>query len=102
MACRTCDHTMQGLGEVTGGIGYFWCPRCGTLKSEYRDEDESREEWESPRAWRWAIDVLQQLVDGPDTDTNVLVCQNSARKILRDCEPERKEKPWVRLGRSRL
>jgi hypothetical protein len=27
MTCETCDHTTSGLGN-----GYFWCPRCGTLK----------------------------------------------------------------------
>lgn len=32
MACPTCDHTMQGISD-----GYFWCPRCGTLK---RRDDE--------------------------------------------------------------
>ena len=29
MACPTCDHTMQRFDS-----GYFWCPRCGTLKSD--------------------------------------------------------------------
>lgn len=28
MACPTCDHTMHCI--VTG---VFWCPRCGTVKS---------------------------------------------------------------------
>jgi transposase len=27
MACPTCDHTMQGVGN-----GAFWCPRCGTIQ----------------------------------------------------------------------
>lgn len=27
MACGTCDHTMQSLGN-----GRFWCVRCGTLR----------------------------------------------------------------------
>ncbi len=32
MACETCDHTMQ---RVNGGKpSVFWCPRCGTLKTE--------------------------------------------------------------------
>ena len=32
MACETCDHTMQ---RVNGGEPkVFWCPRCGTLKTE--------------------------------------------------------------------
>ena len=29
MACPTCSHTMEGLG-----CGYYWCPRCGTLKEQ--------------------------------------------------------------------
>lgn len=29
MACPTCDHTMQMIGE---GVNTFWCPRCGTIK----------------------------------------------------------------------
>lgn len=29
MACPTCDHTMEGLD-----CGYYWCPRCGTLKEQ--------------------------------------------------------------------
>ncbi len=36
MACKVCDHTMQGLGEVRRtGIRWFWCNRCGTIKSEH-------------------------------------------------------------------
>jgi len=32
MVCKTCDHTMQ---RVNGGEPkVFWCPRCGTLKTE--------------------------------------------------------------------
>ena len=27
MACPSCQHTMQGLGE-----GIFWCPRCGSIR----------------------------------------------------------------------
>ncbi len=27
MACVTCDHTMQRVGNLT-----YWCPRCGTIK----------------------------------------------------------------------
>ena len=30
MSCPTCDHTMHSLGTAPR---YFWCPRCGTIKS---------------------------------------------------------------------
>ncbi len=32
MACPTCDHTMQNVGD-NGGRTVFWCPRCGGLKT---------------------------------------------------------------------
>lgn len=54
MACLTCSHTMQCLGEVNN-VRRFWCSRCGTLKDEtlsVRDEDCSlvivHESWEVP------------------------------------------------------
>lgn len=34
MACPNCDHTMQNLG--VNGQKVWWCPRCGTVKSEDR------------------------------------------------------------------
>jgi hypothetical protein len=34
MPCPTCNHTMHNLGISEGGGRIFWCPRCGTLKSE--------------------------------------------------------------------
>jgi hypothetical protein len=33
MACPTCNHTMQGVGNA-GGVSVMWCPRCGTVKHE--------------------------------------------------------------------
>lgn len=30
MACPTCDHTMESIGD-SGRTIAFWCPRCGTL-----------------------------------------------------------------------
>lgn len=32
MACETCDHTMQRVN--IGEPHVFWCPRCGTIKTE--------------------------------------------------------------------
>lgn len=37
MACPTCDHTMQLVGE---GYKTFWCPRCGTIKFGEREASE--------------------------------------------------------------
>lgn len=33
MACPTCDHTMQLIGEPDGAGQRYWCPRCGTLRT---------------------------------------------------------------------
>ena len=32
MPCKTCDHTMQRVNN--GEPRVFWCPRCGTLKTD--------------------------------------------------------------------
>lgn len=39
MACPTCDHTMRSVG----GVGYvvFWCPRCGTIKTNHADNQNN-------------------------------------------------------------
>lgn len=87
MACKTCDHTMTGLGRVESGYRYYWCPRCGTLKAESRNFTD----WTAPRGWARAMEVLRQLIYGPDCDENVLVCHEEAAKVLGDCDPERKE-----------
>ena len=41
MACPTCDHTMQGLGNGW----WFWCPRCGTI----RERGSSFDDHEAPK-----------------------------------------------------
>jgi hypothetical protein len=33
MPCPTCDHTLQHVNN--GEPRVFWCPRCGTLKTEH-------------------------------------------------------------------
>lgn len=43
MPCPNCDHTMHGIGDQSN----FWCPRCGTLLSDYnygREPDLVRHE----------------------------------------------------------
>ena len=34
MACPTCNHTMQSVGEIELGWRIYWCQRCGTLKTK--------------------------------------------------------------------
>jgi hypothetical protein len=64
MACPTCEHTMQNLGVPEAR--YFWCPRCGTVRSVAPDGFENvstpllvgrcrRFEEECPprRDWHW-------------------------------------------------
>lgn len=36
MPCPTCDHTMQGFSVNSP---HHWCPRCGTVKTEYPNGD---------------------------------------------------------------
>lgn len=88
MSCQECSHTMQGLGKVESGMRYFWCPRCGTLKG---DHELQSPDWSTPAGWLRAMDVLRQLVNGPDTDENVAACFKAAENILRDCDLKRKE-----------
>lgn len=38
MACPVCDRTMQNLGLDQAGRRVFWCPTCGTLKTEIQEK----------------------------------------------------------------
>ena len=42
MPCPICNHTVQSL---SGNLGLFWCPRCGTLLKVAGDFQEH----EAPR-----------------------------------------------------
>lgn len=33
MSCPTCDHTMHQMGCRSTDLPFFWCPRCGTIKT---------------------------------------------------------------------
>ena len=33
MACPTCSATMHAMGCKISDRDFFWCPRCGTIKS---------------------------------------------------------------------
>jgi hypothetical protein len=35
MSCPTCGHTMSNLGLDQAHRRTFWCPRCGTIKTEF-------------------------------------------------------------------
>ena len=50
MACL-CDHTMQKVND--GNPKVFWCPRCGTLKTE-----GCVPEFEAPAIVKRLIDCL--------------------------------------------
>jgi hypothetical protein len=43
MPCPTCSHTLQNLGLDQAGRRTFWCPRCGTLKTECQDGFEEHQ-----------------------------------------------------------
>ena len=40
MSCDTCNHTMQNVGTAGKKDPLFWCPRCGTIKSDAKVEDK--------------------------------------------------------------
>lgn len=58
MPCPVCDHTMQNLGLDQGGRRTFWCPRCGTLKTD--EGPDSPGGFETQHAPRWALAVLSR------------------------------------------
>lgn len=49
MSCPTCDHTMHNLGLSNGGARVFWCPRCGSLKTESPGRENDFVETEMPK-----------------------------------------------------
>lgn len=68
MACPTCDHTMQGIGEINkGDCRVFWCPRCGTLRYKHSDGQESDS---TPKLPARVVELL-------------LACDNETVKIAR-------------------
>ena len=56
--CPTCGHTVQRVNE---GVGpkTWWCPRCGTLKTD------SAPDFEQPRFLKSAVSNLQHVDDTP-------------------------------------
>lgn len=55
MACNNCNHTMHGLGKTEGGQRIFWCPRCGSVKTEWPNMgafpgvNPPSDSWDAPR-----------------------------------------------------
>jgi hypothetical protein len=49
MSCPTCDHTMESIGVTAEGLRYFWCPRCGTLRSKNGMAETGHDEITHPK-----------------------------------------------------
>ena len=61
MACPICDHTIQRIdGELPRA---FYCPRCGTIASEFPDGEEWRQESQAPALVARVRHLCRQLVD---------------------------------------
>jgi hypothetical protein len=54
MPCEICNHTVNNIGVE--GRRIFWCPRCGTLRTENGDFINS----ESP----WLVKRVRMSADG--------------------------------------
>ena len=76
MACEVCDSTVQNLGLATSGARVFWCPRCGSLKTE----SENFSETEKPSL----VKRIEDLALIP-TDDGILVTVPQWRDIDEAC-----------------
>lgn len=56
MACFICDHTMQHAATAGKKDPFYWCPRCGSIKSFAKTVPE-----ESPRLVSRVKIFLQKL-----------------------------------------
>lgn len=54
MPCENCGHTLQNIGHRSEEVRIFWCPRCGSLKTE--DSSVALPRTESPR---WTRPIKQ-------------------------------------------
>ena len=59
MPCPTCTATMQSLGKVEAGFKYYYCPRCGTLKMDDNDYEQS----EIPMLVKRTRKIVEMLAD---------------------------------------
>ena len=61
MACPTCDHTMQKLGETEHPT--WWCPRCGTLKGERHVMGKTHVVVEAPKLVERGRSLVRSVTD---------------------------------------
>ncbi len=66
MPCPKCDHTLQNLGLDKPGRTVFWCPRCGTLKTELHHMGKTYETHETPKAVE-CMRAFVMMIDGTGT-----------------------------------
>jgi hypothetical protein len=65
--CHTCRHTLSNLGLDEAGRRVFWCPRCGSLKTDLKTESaaphggDNYTESESPKLVERVRDLLGML-----------------------------------------
>lgn len=68
MSCPTCSHMMQCVDfqELKErNIRRFWCPRCGTLKTDtMRNNHVAFEEHEEPKLVGRTRELLSHVSDG--------------------------------------
>ena len=80
MACEICDHTMQRVNDST--VRTFWCPRCGTLKTEM----ENTAKFDRPkivgRAFAFADAVLSYM-SGLEDKTRTTRCWQALAECVR-------------------
>ncbi len=62
MPCPTCSHTLQGIGQTTDGRRHFWCPRCGTLRSEAGKHADT----EAPKVVGYLRSFYRMISDSPE------------------------------------
>lgn len=67
MACPSCDHTMQNIGIVNPEVQtpLYWCPRCGTLKSNGSGEGNY-----TPKLVQRVRDMSHRIESAPNQDIN--------------------------------
>lgn len=86
MACPLCDHTMQCLGD------WFWCPRCGTVKSKKANADSEREHDIPMLVRRLRADYIQSTFTA---DLRECIYNPRERLDLFDLKKGRQRaKPW--------
>lgn len=72
MPCKTCNHTMQLIASGTN-YSTFWCPRCGTTKTESEwTKHLPVEEWAVPKLIDRAAQALAILEDGRGANSPIV------------------------------